>query len=274
MSNNGTTPTTEPEVLPTTKHNPRERYQKRTTTTQPTTPSDRVRRAKSRHGDDVWGRISKTLVKIITFPIRLIQWLTEPPGSAIPIGLCALYMIGVNVEGYWQAMNAINPPFINKPFIPDGADLLNLPFVAIWDGGFWLALVISVAVQAVQAKVMRDAKTAREAVLKAKAEYEAVKHFEAEPENPDQIEIAKVKRREYMSAGMKGHRARGALIVITYAIDIAIAVWNFPVLAQRGAVMAVNLVWAIASVFGAETLMCWFQDVIEEINSNRKASSN
>lgn len=272
-SNNGTTPTTvEPEVVETpttkttkttkgTKYNPRDRYTTRTTTTD---AGDRVRRAKAKHSGNLVKRLARLFVLVVTAPVRFLIWLTEPPGSAIPLAFGTVYMMLVNVEGYWQSASPLNPAFLPKPFINDGADFSLFFTVAIWDGSFWIAFILSACVQIIQAKLLRDAKTAREAVLKAKAEYEAVRQFEVEPGSDSEIAIAREKRKSYQQAGMKGVRMRAASSLITYAIDIAVAIWNFPVLAQRGAQLAINAVWSVASVFGAETMICWFLDSLEE----------
>lgn len=247
--------TTQKPVLKTQKHN---------TPNDAPRPSssvgDRVKRAKQKHGSNVLDRMLRLLVQIVTLPIQFVIFLTQPPGSAISTGLGALYFMLLNVEGYWQAMPGNHPSFLPKPFATDGADLWNLVLIALWDWSFWVAFVLSVIIQAIQAKVIRDTQT----IEQARQDYEAVKKYTIDQPTENAIAIVEVKRQAYQEAGMKSVRTRGALVLITYAIDIGIALWNFPLLGIRGFQLAINLVWAIASVFGAESMIAWFLDALDE----------
>ena len=122
-------------------------------------------------GSDAATGISRALVLILTVPARLINWLTTPPGNAIMIGLGVLYFGLVSAEGYWQAMNVNNPAFVPKPFVSDGADLRYI-FVALIAPSFWMASVVSLIVQGIQAFVLREMD-----IAKAQAEYEAIKDY-------------------------------------------------------------------------------------------------
>lgn len=115
-------------------------------------------------GSDAATGISRAVVLILTTPARLINWLTTPPGNAIMIGLGVLYFGAVSAEGYWQAMNANNPAFVPKPFVSDGADKRFI-FTALIAPSFWMAAVVSLIVQGIQAFVLREID-----IAKAKAE--------------------------------------------------------------------------------------------------------
>ncbi|HEY9653606.1 MAG TPA: hypothetical protein V6C95_23295, partial [Coleofasciculaceae cyanobacterium] len=105
--------------------------------------------------NDAASGISRAVVLILTVPARLINWLTTPPGNAIMIGLGVMYFGAVSAEGYWQAMNPSNPAFVPKPFVSDGADLRFI-FAAIVAPSFWMASVVSLIIQGIQAFVLRE----------------------------------------------------------------------------------------------------------------------
>lgn len=209
-------------------------------------------------GDAVTG-ISRVLVTILTVPARLINWLTTPPGNAIMIGLGVLYFSAVSAEGYWQAMNPNNPAFVPKPFVRDGADLRYL-ITAIIAPSFWMASVVSLIIQGIQAFVLREVEIAR-----AKAEYESVKDFRVPNPEEGQIDLAEYRRRKLKSIGMRTIRTRGALILLTYAIDTGVAHSNYPVVGQSAGEFAVNLVWMLASIFGTEAMINLFFNAIAPI---------
>lgn len=210
-------------------------------------------------GSDAATGISRVLVLILTIPARLINWLTTPPGNAIMIGLGVLYFGAVSAEGYWQAMNTNNPAFVPKPFVSDGADLRFL-FTALVAPSFWMAAVVSLIVQGIQAFVLREVE-----IAKAKAEYEAVQHYRVPEPTEGQIDLAEYRRRKFKSIGMRTVRTRGALIALTYAIDTGIALWNYPMIGQSTGEMVINLVWILASIFGTEAMINLFFNAIAPI---------
>jgi hypothetical protein len=210
-------------------------------------------------GSDAATGISRVLVLVLTMPARLINWLTTPPGNAIMIGLGVLYFGSVSAEGYWQAMDANNPAFVPKPFVNDGADL-GFIFAAILAPSFWMAAVVSLIVQGVQAFVLREMDIAR-----AKAEYEAIKDYRVPDPTEGQLDLAEYRRRRFKSVGMRTVRTRGALIALTYAIDAGIAFWNYPVMGQSSGEMVINSVWILASIFGTEAMINLFFNAIAPI---------
>lgn len=210
-------------------------------------------------GSDAASGISRVLVLILTVPARLISWLTTPPGNAIMLGLGVLYFGAVSAEGYWQAMNPNNPAFVPKPFVSDGADLRFIAN-AIVAPSFWMASVVSLIVQGVQAFVLREID-----IAKAKAEYEVVQHYRVPDPQENQLDLAEYRRRKFKSIGMRTVRTRGALIALTYAIDAGIAFWNYPVIGQTTGAIIISLVWILASIFGTEAMINLFFNAIAPI---------
>jgi len=210
-------------------------------------------------GSDAASGISRVIVLILTTPARLINWLTTPPGNAIMIGLGVLYFGSVSAEGYWQAMNASNPAFVPKPFVSDGADLRYI-FTALIAPSFWMAAVVSLIVQGIQAFVLREID-----IAKAKAEYEAIKDYRVPDPEEGQLDLAEYRRKRLKAVGMRTVRTRGALIALTYAIDAGIAFWNYPVIGQSTGEMVINLVWILASIFGTEAMINLFFNAIAPI---------
>jgi hypothetical protein len=210
-------------------------------------------------GHDAASGIGRALVLILTTPARLINWLTTPPGNAIMIGLGVLYFGSVSAEGYWQAMNPGNMAFVPKPFVTDGADFRYI-FVALIAPSFWMAAIVSLIVQGIQAFVLREVE-----IAKAKAEYEAIKDYRVPDPEEGQLDLAEYRRRRFKSVGMRTVRTRGALIALTYAIDAGIAFWNYPVIGQSTGEMIINLVWILASIFGTEAMINLFFNAIAPI---------
>jgi hypothetical protein len=57
-------------------------------------------------------------------------------------------------------MNPNNPAFVPKPFVNDGADLRFI-FTALIAPSFWMAAVVSLIVQGIQAFVLREVDIAK-----------------------------------------------------------------------------------------------------------------
>jgi hypothetical protein len=154
--------------------------------------------------------------------------------------------------------------FLPKPFVEDGANLAFLGSV-IGNGGFWMAAIVSMIIQGIQAFILRELE-----VSKAIADYNAVKHYRVPEEQEDQIELAKYRRQRIKSAGMKTVRMRGALIALTYLIDIAQSLWNYPLLGLSPVRIFINFVWVIASVVGTESMINLFWGAISPIKGQPK----
>lgn len=209
-------------------------------------------------------RLLAISIKVCTAPALVIQFLTGR-GSAILFGLGVTYFSLLSVEGYWQCLNPANPSFVPKFFVGDNANPINLVPNLI-SPAFWVVTVISLTIQAIQAKALRDIE-----IEKARLKYEALKHHKAEPPDKDAIDIVSVAHQEYQGSGMKGLRTRAGLIVLTYLIDGGIALWNFPLLGLASAGrLAINLVWSIASIFGTEAMVSMLWDELDPVPETPK----
>lgn len=209
--------------------------------------------------------LTNWLVRIITFPIQLFTWLTNPPGSAIALGLAVFYFALVNVEGYWQSIPAIanKIAFMPKPFIDDGGDLRNI-FFALADTSFYMAALVSTVIQAVQALILRE--VSAEA---AKANYEAVAQYKVPDSNPNSIDLAELRRKQFKKVGMRAARLKGVTFLVVYGIDICVAMWNFPILGLPSiGQLAINAVWLVLSVIGTELAINMFLDALEHTKAH------
>lgn len=221
------------------------------------------RRSRDKNNDvslgSVLNRILYWVVLILTFPVRVVQWLTQPPGSAVLFGLGVLYFIGLSCEGYWQAAIASAPSFILKPFIADGANPLSV-LTALISPSFWVAATLSTVVQAIQASTLRDIQLAQ-----AQAEYEAISGYSVPEARSDAPELLEFKRRQIKQAGMKALRLRGFVCLLAYGIDTIVSFSNFPLfgLAGVGEVLR-NFTWILLSIFGAECAIALFLDALEK----------
>jgi hypothetical protein len=133
-------------------------------------------------------------------------------------------------------------------------------FTALIAPSFWMASVVSLIVQGIQAFVLREMD-----IAKAQAEYQAVKDYRVPNPEEGQLDLAEYRRRRFKSVGMRTVRTRGALIALTYAIDAGIAFWNYPVIGQSTGEMIINLVWILASIFGTEAMINLFFNAIAPI---------
>lgn len=204
--------------------------------------------------------LSRAVINILTVPVRLIEFATKPPGSAILIGFGVLYFACVSAEGYWQSMPPSGKPaFMPKPFVEDGANIALL-WGVLQSPSFWMAALVSLIVQGIQAFVLREIE-----VAKAIADYKAVEHYQVPEAKENQIDLAKYRRAKIQSAGMRTVRTRGALIALTYAIDFAQALWNYPLLGLTAVRVFINFVWVVASVFGTEAMINLFWGAISPI---------
>jgi len=244
-----------------------------TQNTRPSNPTSRPRPS-ANAGADLGGSVRKLanwLVRILTFPIQIFTFLTNPPGSAIILGVGVLYFALLNVEGYWQSLplaSGIKTAFLPKPFVNDSADLRNLSF-ALTDSAFWLAGVVSLIIQSVQALMLREA-----SIAKVKADYDAVAQYTVPEANPQAIDLAELRRQKYKRVGMRTARQKGVVILLVYSIDIGIAFWNFPLVGLPSAgALAINLVWAVLSVLGCELAINMFLDALAHTKEHHKSKA-
>lgn len=205
--------------------------------------------------------IGRTIVDICKAGPSFLVWLTtkgKNGGVTIILGLLVIYFAAVSAEGYWQALNSANPAFVPKPFINDGANVRRL--LVIWrDPSFWIATVFSLAVQGIQAFIIREIGIAR-----AKAAYEEVKGYRVPDLDEDALDIAEHRRKQFKGAGMRAVKMRGLLIGVVYAVDLAISYSNFPLLGLAIAKFCINAVWLLISLVGTESAINLFLDAQED----------
>lgn len=204
----------------------------------------------------VWNRISLVILQIVVLPVHILKFLTQPPGNAIVLGLAVIYFLGVNVEGYWQAMDSANPSFIPKPFISDDASLTNL-FPALLSASFYMAFIISLVIQGIQAFSLRE-----KSIERARRDFDKVAGYRV-PETPENaVDIAEKRRLQYKRNGIRTMRQRGLAVLLTYLIDICSSVWNYPLIGQDTGTLFVHFCWAVASVLGTEMMINLFAEAI------------
>jgi hypothetical protein len=207
----------------------------------------------------VASRIFYWLAWLVTLPIRVVMWLTQPPGSAILFGLAVLYFIGLSCEGYWQAAVSDAPSFIVKPFIEDGADPWSV-FTALFSPTFWVASILSTIIQAIQASTLRDISLAQ-----AQREYESVRDYTVPDKRPDAVDLVEFKRRQLKRAGTKSLRVKGFVCLLAYSIDFIVSFSNFPLFGADGiGELLRNLTWIALSIFGAECAIALFLDALDK----------
>lgn len=207
----------------------------------------------------VASRIFYWLAWLLTLPIRIVMWLTQPPGSAILFGLAVLYFIGLSCEGYWQAAVPEAPSFIVKPFIEDGAEPLVV-FAALLSPTFWVASILSTIIQAIQASTLRDISLAQ-----AQREYESVRDYSVPDKRDNAVDLVEFKRRQLKRAGTKSLRVKGFVCLLAYAIDFIVSFSNFPLFGADGiGELLRNLTWIALSIFGAECAIALFLDALDK----------
>ncbi|KAM3116337.1 hypothetical protein, partial [Phormidesmis sp. 146-33] len=181
------------------------------------------------------------------------------PGNTILFGAATVYFYLVSIEGYWQSSDTSLPSFLFKPFISDSANLNNL-YAALFTSTFWIAAILSLSINAVQAKVLRDVNIA---MARQEAEEAAKNRMVETPD--DAIDYAHHKAEVYHSAGMKAVKAKGAVIILTYLIDFSTAFRNFPINPLNGVWQCfINICWVLISVFAAELITTFFLEAIED----------
>jgi hypothetical protein len=208
-----------------------------------------------------FGRFMDTVALVATLPIQLYEWITRPPGSAIILGAAAAYMLLLSAESYWLSMGdaAVKVAFLPKPFIADRATLANLP-TALLSGSFWIASLVSLVVQGIQAFTLREPSP-----QKARERYEAVAQYEVPDRSPQKIELAEELRLKYKQVGMRTVRQKGAVIFITYVFDIFTATRSYPLIGLEDAgELFTHAVWVFLAVFGAEIAINLFRSALDE----------
>jgi len=236
--------------------------------------------------------IGGAFIAACTAPAKLMGWLTSNRGGKAVIGIMAIYCAGLSVEAWYVTLPRVagqrteeNRKFMPKPFIDDGADLgllnpLNaipvlwdmamgvfssmLPFVVrgvapapvrcVWlDWRFYVALMVSVSLQLWQARALRSLSIGdrqRKAV-----ELQQYKRMALDPKS---LDIANVKTGEYNQSLMGKRRANGAMIFLSYLVELGTSFAS--ITGSRGVGILTAGVYCIISAFGFEVMMNQLDD--------------
>jgi cbb3-type cytochrome oxidase subunit 3 len=202
------------------------------------------------------------IVALVGFVIGFVVKCTGDK-SFIAFGCLSLYFLGLNVEGYYQALGN-NATFIPVPFVTTNADINDL-FNAIntdfW--GFAGACVFSICIQAYQAWALRDA----DPEINKKRHAEAARHT-VPPANKDGLDIAEVHRQRYKSSGMKMEFNVLVGLIFSWLIDGGVALKKYPIFPftewQGFGNFAVSLILIVITIFGAEVAIASYQKGREE----------
>ena len=238
------------------------------------------------------GAIGNAFVAACTAPAKLMGWLTSNRGGKAIVGILALYCAGLSVEAWYVTLPQVagqrteeNRKFMPKPFIDDGADLgllnpLNavpaiwdmamgvfesmLPFVikgaapapvrCVWlDWRFYIALLVSVSLQLWQAKALRSLSIGdrqRKAV--------ELSQYKRMSLDPKALDIANVKTSEYNQSLMGKRRANGAMIFLSYLVELGTGFAS--ITGSRGVGILTAGVYCIIQAFGFEVMMNQLDD--------------
>jgi hypothetical protein len=236
--------------------------------------------------------IGGAFIAACTAPAKLMGWLTSNRGGKAVVGLMALYCAGLSVEAWYVTLPKVagqrteeNRKFMPKPFIDDGADLgllnpLNalpvmwdaamgvlqsmLPFVVkgaaptavrcVWlDWRFYIATLVSVALQLWQAKALRSLSIdARQRKAQELSQYKRMAL------DPKSLDIANAKVAEYNQSLMGKRRANGMMIFLSYAVELGTGFTS--ITGTRGIGILTAGIYCIIQAFGFEVLMNQLED--------------
>lgn len=175
--------------------------------------------------------VHSAIFLLIVFPVGyyLFKWATSD-FKAVVLLIGTVYFFGLCFENYWISLGT-GTPFLPKPGINDGANIINF-FKGMTGFSFWLALSLSLLLQALEAKGLR-----------------VTGWF-------GQGQKEKVKGE---TLGVMW----GLLIVICWGIDGAMAWKQFPLMEGGMTGFVVNLFYLLASVFACELLYNVLQDELK-----------
>jgi hypothetical protein len=238
------------------------------------------------------GAIGNAAIAVATAPAKLMGWLTSHRGGKVMIGVLAAYCAGLSIEAWYVTLPSVagqggeeNRRFMPKPFVDDGADLgllnpLNalpvlwdaamgvlqsmLPFQlkgatpepvrCVWlDWRFYVAVMVSLSLQLWQAKALRSL-TIDQRRRKAQ-ELQGYKKMNLDPKS---LDIANAKVAEYNQSLMGKRRANGAMIFISYAVELGTGFAS--ITGSRGVGILTAGVYCIIQAFGFEVMLNQLQD--------------
>jgi hypothetical protein len=202
------------------------------------------------------------IVALVGFVIGFVVKCTGDK-SFIAFGCLSLYFLGLNVEGYYQALGN-NATFIPVPFVTTNADINDL-FDAIntdfW--GFAGACVFSICIQAYQAWALRDS----DPDVAKKRHAESARHTVPQPSDTG-LDIAEIHRKRYKASGMKMEINVLVGLIACWLIDAGVALKKYPIFPfaqwQGFGNFAVSLLLIIITIFGAEVAIASYMKGREE----------
>jgi len=202
------------------------------------------------------------IVALVGFVIGFVVKCTGEK-SFIAFGCLSLYFLGLNVEGYYQALGN-NATFIPVPFVTTNADINDL-FDAIntdfW--GFAGACVFSICIQAYQAWALRDS----DPDVAKKRHTESARHTVPQPSDTG-LDIAEIHRKRYKASGMKMEINVLVGLIACWLIDAGVALKKYPIFPfaqwQGFGNFAVSLLLIIITIFGAEVAIASYMKGREE----------
>lgn len=192
-----------------------------------------------------------------------VIWMSEPPGSCLPLGAMILLTSLFNITGYYELFRDLPQLLIPgaENFQVNATSRVVLTAVAA---------IISIAVQAVQAKAIRDN------LQKNKALHSQYSAHTVPERNDKALDIAEYYRRKFKRTGMRQKNLGSFGIFISYTADFITGYRQFPILAGF-AISPItglaNFAWWFLHVFGTELFAVYFLDAWEEFKATQ-ASSN
>lgn len=210
-------------------------------------------------------RVLEVIREIFSTIAGILAWATSVHGSELFFAILAVYFMLVNIEGWTQALG-VGVAFIPKPFIDDGALWANL-FGVLTIGRFYLAAIISIVVNVIQAWVLRD-----KSLEQAQAEYAAIAHHQMPPENPNAVDEVDRRRMAYKRTGNKTFRMKNLALFVAYGVDLAQAWAKFPLLGIPFGMLGLHLVWFFITLAGAELFINFWRDARDKRMAIDKAN--
>lgn len=205
--------------------------------------------------------IKRVVIWFGTAIARIIRFLTTPPGSAIVYGFAAIILTGISAEVYWLATPGHHHPFIPKPFINDRASLVYLS-EALSSQDFWMATFFCLIVLSTEAMIVRQIPLA---VLKARFQEVANERVPLEGDEEGYLKLRAVRLRAWRNYGMRQLRMKAGLIFLVFSVDIVLCWHSFPLYGVPLGQWFVNLVWFMLALFGAESMIAMFTDVLSPV---------
>ena len=234
------------------------------------------------------------LLAPFTWPAKAAAWLTSKPGFQIVLYISAGYCLALAVETVYTAMprsgaataaGVENVKFLPKPAIQDNARLSlisplpiagnlfliarnntigNLPFAkktpvvwqwTVWnDSHFYVAMVIALLIQGIEAKAMRRVKGSWE---RKSAKFKELNSRKVPEISPEAIVAARVAQADLQTEGLGSYAGTAFVISGVYVVEF----WTFiRSIAGLEIGLMTMVLYALINVFGFELCLSLAQD--------------